>query len=229
MPVIAGRYVMLSITDNGCGISEDVVPHIFEPFFTTKEQGKGTGLGLSTAYGIVKQSNGYIWVYSEPGKGTTFKTYFPAVMETVPEPPNTVLEQAEPAQPASETILVVEDDELLRGLVVRLLDGPGYKVLEAESADAALQLEKRYPAKIDLLLTDVIMPKLSGGELAAALRAKRPDLRVLFMSGYSSELVEQHGAAQPGITVMQKPFSKNALLAQVRAALRQKPSAEGEL
>ena len=218
-PLIPGKYVMISVSDTGCGMSDDVIPHIFEPFFTTKGPGKGTGLGLSTAYGIVKQSNGYIWVYSELGKGTTFKVYFPRIAQT-PEPYNEIeSEQEIGSNPATGTILVVEDDELLRSLVVRLLDSPGYDVLEAESADAALRLVAQYQGKIDLLLTDVVMPSISGGELAERIRALLPEIKVLFMSGYSSELVAKHGAVKPGDRVLEKPFTRNSLLSQVRVAL----------
>jgi two-component system cell cycle sensor histidine kinase/response regulator CckA len=223
-PVLPGKYVMLSISDTGSGIPQEVVPHIFEPFFTTKGPGKGTGLGLSTAYGIVKQSNGYIWVYSEPDKGTTFKVYFPSAMETAVEVFESKEEQLTPTEPASETVLVVEDEESLRGLVTRLLRAHGYKVLEAGSAEAALQLVDRYEGQIDLLLTDVIMPITSGGELATLLRAKRPNLKVLFMSGYSPELVVQQGAVKPEMHVIEKPFTRNGLLAQVRAALQKDAS-----
>jgi hypothetical protein len=218
-PLIPGKYVMVSVSDTGCGMSDDVIPHIFEPFFTTKGPGKGTGLGLSTAYGIVKQSNGYIWVYSGLGKGTTFKVYFPRIAQT-PEPYNEIeSEQEIGSNPATGTILVVEDDELLRSLVVRLLDSPGYDVLEAESADAALRLVAQYQGKIDLLLTDVVMPSISGGELAERIRALLPEIKVLFMSGYSSELVAKHGAVKPGDRVLEKPFTRNSLLSQVRVAL----------
>ena len=219
-PVCPGKYVMLSVRDTGCGIGEEMIPHIFEPFFTTKGPGKGTGLGLSTAYGIVKQSNGYIWVYSELGKGTTFKIYFPRILESREQPLEAKVEKEVSLDSVAGTILVVEDDELLRSLVVRLLDSPGYKVLEAESAQAALELAARYKGKIDLLLTDVVMPTVSGGELAERLRAAQPDIKVLFMSGYSTDLVAQHGAVQPSAMVVEKPFTRHALLSQVRLALQ---------
>jgi PAS domain S-box-containing protein len=220
LPVIPGKYAMMSVSDSGCGMSEQTIPHIFEPFFTTKGPGSGTGLGLSTVYGIVKQSNGYIWVYSELGKGTTFKIYFPRIPDS-PEP--TVESEAEKEAELDSltgTILVVEDDEVLRSMVVRLLDLPGLKVLEAETAHAALHLVARYRGKIDLLLTDVVMPTISGGELAGRVRAIEPDVKVLFMSGYSSELVAQHGAVQRGTRVLEKPFTRRALLSQIRFALQ---------
>ena len=173
-PVLPGEYVMLAISDTGCGITDEALPHIFEPFFTTKGPGSGTGLGLSTVYGIVKQSNGYIWVYSELEKGTTFKIYFPRIREKPEHPVIPEVDQEVSLDTVGGTILVVEDDELLRSLVVRLLDLPDYRVLEAESAQAAMDLVARHNGKIDLLLTDVVMPSISGGELAARIRALHP-------------------------------------------------------
>ena len=223
-PVIPGRYVMLSVTDTGTGIPAEILPHIFEPFFTTKHPGKGNGLGLSTAYGIVKQSTGYIWVYSEPGQGTTFKIYFPKVLEA----PTFTVETSSPsvvslAAKPTETILVVEDDRTLRDLVASLLSAAGYAVLEAETPQAALQLVDRHPTEIDLLLTDVVLPAMNGGELANLLRAKRPTLKLLFMSGYSPELISSQGAVQPGVSIVEKPFTRSELLHRVRDALQSSP------
>jgi signal transduction histidine kinase/CheY-like chemotaxis protein len=214
--VVSGSYVMLSVSDTGTGMDGPTMARIFEPFFTTKGAGKGTGLGLSMVYGIVKQSNGYIWVTSEPGKGATFKLYFPRVSE-----------EAEPIIPrrfdpptvgGSETILVVEDDPALRELVVDLLKESGYKVLAALDTKQAIDLAKK-KKNIHLLLTDVIMPTMSGGELAKQICKLRPVMKVLFMSGYSGDLVAKHGILEAETNLVEKPFTKHALLGKVRAVL----------
>jgi len=212
-----GRYVMLAVTDNGCGMDEKTMSHIFEPFFTTKGLGQGTGLGLSTVYGIVKQSEGYIWVYSEPAKGTTFKLYFPR-HEEGPQPevrPRVELESAR----GSETILVVEDDEPLRKLVIALLEDKGYRVLEATNGEDAITVVKNSPDPINLLLTDVLMPAMSGVELSSRLRKLQPELRVLLMSGYAGDLNARHRANEPEMMLIEKPFTRHDLLAKIRSAL----------
>lgn len=216
--VDAGEYVMLAISDTGCGMDEETRQQIFEPFFTTKESGKGTGLGLSMVYGIVKQSGGNIWVYSEEGRGTTFKIYFPRVTAEAEEykRSNGVIE----APQGSETILLVEDAALVRTLARQVLETAGYRVLEAASAEAALKLcETINGTRIDLVLTDVVMPGMSGNDMSKILLAKRPDMPVLYMSGYTDEAIVQHGMLEAGINFLQKPFSPGALALKVREVL----------
>jgi two-component system cell cycle sensor histidine kinase/response regulator CckA len=214
----AGQHVVLVVSDTGCGMEEEIKSHIFEPFFTTKGIGQGTGLGLSTVYGIVKQSEGSIWVYSEPGKGTTFKIYFPRVAGKA-EP--LLASHGEAEFPGgSETILVVEDDELLRNLVVRMLQGAGYRVIEAKNAETALDTLKASKPGIDLLLTDAIMPGKSGAELLEQAKVIRPELRSLLMSGYTGDLVALRGGRLPEATFLEKPFTRHSLLGKVRSALR---------
>jgi PAS domain S-box-containing protein len=211
-----GRYVMLSVSDSGCGIDSETQRHIFEPFFTTKPPGKGTGLGLSTVYGIVKQNGGTVNVYSEVGKGTTFRIKFPLTQESLEEI------QSAPAPSrltGSETILLVEDEEALRALANTCLVSRGYKVMEAASPADARRIIADHPTRIHLLLTDVVMPGASGPELARLLREINPQLKVLFMSGYTGDLLAQHGVLEPGILLLEKPFSMDSLLATVREAL----------
>ena len=212
-----GSYVALSVSDTGCGMDADVQAHIFEPFFTTKEKGKGTGLGLSTVYGIVKQSGGYIWVYSEVGQGATFRIYLPRV-----EAPVEKLRQAEtPAGDlhGDETILVTEDDDSLRGVTCTFLESSGYKVLEAESPTQALRVAERHPEPIHLLLTDVVMPGMNGRELAEQLAAKQPQMKVIYMSGYTSDAIVERGVLEKGLSFLQKPYTKNGLMRKVRELL----------
>jgi signal transduction histidine kinase/ActR/RegA family two-component response regulator len=216
--VVTGDYVMLAISDTGCGMNEETRLHIFEPFFTTKEQGKGTGLGLSMVYGIVKQSGGNIWVYSEEGRGTTFKVYFPRVTAHTEE--HKRISGALDGPGGSETILLVEDAELVRNLARQVLEGAGYRVLEAGSAEAAIDLCERINGdKIDLLLTDVIMPGMSGNEMSRILLAKQPGMPVLYMSGYTDDAIVQHGVLEAGINFLQKPFTPGALALKVREVL----------
>ena len=213
-----GEYVMLAISDTGCGMDEETRQHIFEPFFTTKESSKGTGLGLSMVYGIVKQSGGNIWVYSEEGRGTTFKIYFPRVTAEAEEYKRTngMVE----APKGCETILLVEDAELVRTLARQVLETAGYRVLEAASAEAALNLcETINGTRIDLLLTDVVMPGMSGNDMSKILIAKQPNMPVLYMSGYTDEAIVQHGVLEAGINFLQKPFSPGALALKVREVL----------
>jgi CheY-like chemotaxis protein len=207
---------MLAVSDTGTGMDEQTKARIFEPFFTTKEPGKGTGLGLSTVYGIVKQSGGNIWLYSEPGRGTTFKIHFPAVDATVDEAPNAARAGG---LDGVETVLVAEDDEQLRRLAQRALAGRGYTVLEADGGAAALAVARRHPGPIHLLLTDVIIPGMDGRSLAQALQAERPDLRVLFMSGYADKAIVHHGVLDSGVAYLAKPFTTEAVARKVREVL----------
>jgi PAS domain S-box-containing protein len=213
----AGQQVVLVVSDTGCGMDETTKSQIFDPFFTTKEVGKGTGLGLSTVYGIVKQSDGYIAVYSEPGRGTTFKIYFPVVREKGNEL-QLVHEDGEPPR-GSETILVVEDDKNLREITVNLLRGGGYRVFEAKDAEQALRIISDPSQTIDLLLTDVIMPGKSGAELAKEANQRHPNLRSLFMSGYAGDLVRRQGVVLDEAFFLEKPFTKKSLLARVYSVL----------
>ena len=215
--VIPGAYVMLAVTDTGTGMDEDTQSRIFEPFFTTKPVGRGTGLGLSTVYGIVKQSGGNIWLYSEPGKGTTFKVYLPAIdaaPDDVGKPVSSIARRS-----GGETVLVVEDDDQLRRLTHRALAAHGYVVLEADRGATALDIARRHKGRIDLVLTDVVMPDTNGRKLADALRAGRPGLRVLFMSGYPDGAMGQHGLLDQGISYLAKPFTTEAVARKVREVL----------
>jgi CheY-like chemotaxis protein len=213
---VPGSYAMLAVTDTGQGMDASVRAHLFEPFFTTKEVGKGTGLGLATVYGIVKQSGGYISVYSEPGRGSSFKIYLPRI-ETPAEVPAST-QKGGPA-PGSETVLVVEDEPAVLTLSRRALEAQGYVVLAASDAAAALRVVERHGGTIHLLLTDVVMPGLSGRELADRLVAQRPGIRVLYMSGYPGDAVVQHGTLPPGSAFLQKPFSPDGLARKVRDVL----------
>ena len=215
--VTAGMYVLLCFSDTGHGMSTETRARVFEPFFTTKEQGKGTGLGLSTVYGIVKQSGGYIWVYSEPGLGTTFKVYLPMAAEQAEKRP------AEPSSTAihrgSETILLVEDEDGVRTLIKQLLQRQGYNVIETRHGGEAMLECERNHSPIHLLLTDVVLTHMNGRELAQKLLPIRPDMKVLFMSGYSEEAIAQHGVLNPGTEFLQKPFTTEALIRKVREML----------
>ncbi len=216
--VIPGDYVMLAVTDTGSGMSEDTKARIFEPFFTTKPAGRGTGLGLSTVYGIVKQSGGNIWLYSELGKGTTFKVYLPAI-EALPEDIGKAAAPSEASIQGFGTVLVVEDDDQLRRLTQRALAAHGYNVLVAERGRTALEIARRHQGNIDLLLTDVIMPDTNGRKLADALRAARPGLRVLYMSGYPDGAMTNHGILEEGVHYLAKPFTTEAVTRKVREVL----------
>ncbi len=213
----AGHYVVLAVSDTGCGMDEDVKSQLFEPFFTTKAVGQGTGLGLSTVYGIVKQSDGYIVVYSETGKGTTFKIYFPRV-DGKAEQIALSRKEAEPAQ-GSETVLVVEDDKTMREITVKLLQDGGYRTADAKDAEEALRMLAAHSPEIDLLLTDVIMTGMSGAELVKQAREDDPKLRSLFMSGYTTDLVERQGVFMQESCFLEKPFTRRSLLTKVYAAL----------
>ena len=212
-----GYFVMLAISDTGTGMDEETQSHIFEPFFTTKEIGKGTGLGLSTVYGIVKQSGGNIWVYSEPNQGTTFKIYLPRVDEDAEHLKRAIFKQE--VLKGTETVLLAEDDEVVRNLACVVLETNGYKVLEAANGEAALLICEKYQGTINLLLTDVVMPEMSGIELAKRLAVMRPEMRVLYMSGYTENAVVYSGILKEGMTYIQKPFSPDDLAKKVRDVL----------
>jgi CheY-like chemotaxis protein len=218
-----GSYVMLAVSDTGAGMDPETMSHIFEPFFTTKEQGKGTGLGLSTIYGIVKQSGGHTWVYSEIGRGTTFKVYLPRVEESVEifEPDPVRLKQHQ----AVETILLVEDEERVRELVRTLLQEEGYTVLVAQNGDEALRLCQQYDGPAHLLVTDMVMPGgMNGRQLAERLTSLYPKLKVLYMSGYTGEAIVRQGVLEHNLAFLQKPFSLVGLIRKVREVLASPPS-----
>lgn len=211
-----GQYVLLAVTDTGIGMTPEVKEHIFEPFFTTKAKGKGTGLGLSSVYGIVKQSGGSIWVYSEPGQGTTFKIYLPVI----DEPAEKIKREAETTIPSgNETILVVEDEEEVRKLAVNVLERLGYRILVAASGQEAMKIGESFQESVHLLLTDVIMPGMNGMELAHTLSHLHPEIKVLFMSGYPDEIISDFGILKPGVNYIQKPFTLESLAKKVREAL----------
>jgi CheY-like chemotaxis protein len=215
-PMAPGRYVMLSVTDAGCGIEEEDLAKIYDPFFTTKERGKGTGLGLSMVYGIVKEAGGYVWVTSAVGQGTTFSIYLPRADE--PAAPKAAAEK--PLLPGGvETILLVEDEASLRGIAREVLEEHGYQVLEASAASEAIAISRGHAGPIHLLVTDVVMPGMNGRVLAESLAPQRPALAVLFMSGYTDDVIAQRGVLEPGFRLLEKPFSVAALLEGVRRAL----------
>jgi CheY-like chemotaxis protein len=211
-----GPYIQISVTDTGYGMDEATRVRVFEPFFTTKKQGRGTGLGLSTAYGIVKQSNGFIWITSEVQKGTTFWIHLPRV-EGKRKPRST---QTRPApEPGSETVLLVEDEPLVRRAASRILARSGYTVLEAGDPSEAIRICKENPEPIHVLLTDLVMPQMNGLDLARLLREIRSDLRVVFMSGYSEQTAMDDNLLQDGGVFLQKPFSPEALMQKIRETL----------
>ncbi len=221
-PLEPGEYVMLAISDTGTGMDIDTQSRIFEPFFTTKGS-KGTGLGLSTVYGIVKQSGGFIFVDSQPQRGTRFRAYFPRVGATEETAAAQVGNQLPRPERGQETILLVEDEGNLRRLARQYLETQGYKILEAEDGAAALQIVAGHRGKIDLLLTDVIMPGMNGRELAVHITAQHPDIRVLYMSGYTENAIGHNGTLDAGINLLQKPFSLPALKERVREVLDSEP------
>ncbi|MFH1725780.1 MAG: response regulator [Elusimicrobiota bacterium] len=213
----AGRYAMMAVSDTGSGIKADVLPNIFEPFFTTKEKGKGTGLGLSTVYGIVKQLGGYISVYSVEGQGTTFMIYLPATGEMPRKEGGGQAPLAEVR--GSETVLLVEDDGIVRKSALRVLGNCGYKILAAANGEEALRMTSRHPERIHLLLTDLVMPGMDGRDLAKRVVSARPGIKVLYMSGYSEEVVAERGMMKPGVSFLQKPFSPYDLARTLRELL----------
>jgi PAS domain S-box-containing protein len=220
-PAHPGRFAMLAVSDTGCGMNEETRSRIFEPFFTTKSVGEGTGLGLATVYGIVKQSNGFIWVYSEPNEGTTFKIYFPLV----DRPADEYVERPEPATipTGTETILLAEDSPAVRVAVRQILERFGYTVIEAPNGKVALSAAERQ-SHIDLLLTDVVMPEMSGRQLAEEFSGLRPAAKILFMSGYTDDAIIRHGVLRPGTAYIQKPFSAELLARKVRETLDRVPA-----
>jgi CheY-like chemotaxis protein len=212
-----GKYVMLAVSDTGCGMEPEIQERIFEPFFTTKPIGQGTGLGLSTVYGIVKQSGGYVWVYSEPGEGSVFKIYLPAA---APSGPDEIRAQSlEVPVKGTERILVIEDEDIVRNLACRGLKDHGYSVVEASNGIQALRYIRAHPGSIDLVITDVVMPQMGGRELAEQLLRYEPDLPVLFMSGYTGDDVVHRGLLDPEAPFQQKPFTPVGLAAKVRSML----------
>jgi two-component system cell cycle sensor histidine kinase/response regulator CckA len=214
-----GRYVMLAVTDSGCGMTPEVQARIFEPFFTTKPIGQGTGLGLSTVYGIVKQSGGYVWVYSEPEQGSVFKIYLPAAQASSPD--DSRMEPLQLPANGSEKILVIEDEEIVRNLACRGLKDHGYTVVEARNGIQALRYIREHPGTIDLVITDVVMPEMGGRELAQQLIRYEPDVPVLFMSGYTGDDVVHRGLLDPEAPFQQKPFTPVGLATKVRSMLDQ--------
>jgi CheY-like chemotaxis protein len=217
-PMGAGKYVVLAVSDTGDGMDSATVSRIFEPFFTTKEVGKGTGLGLATVYGIVQQAGGHIWVYSEPGRGTTFKIYLPSVEHKLQEEAEP---EAEVISPRREgvTVLLVEDDDLMRQLTRQLLEEHGYEILEAKDGQDALQIAASHPGRIHLLLTDVVMRGLSGPELVSRLNHSRSDIWPVYMSGYTGALIARDEISSQGIPFLEKPFTRVALLETLDRAL----------
>jgi CheY-like chemotaxis protein len=215
--ILPGRHVRLRVSDTGTGMDKITLERAFEPFFTTKPKGEGTGLGLATIYGIVTQAGGQVQLYSEPGLGTTISVMLPATDET----PTVVPLPSTPAIPTGghETILVVEDEAALREVTGRMLCRNGYTVLSAEDGANALELSTRYNGGIDLLLTDVIMPRMLGPDVAARMVALRPEIRVLYISGYAQPVLGAHGTLEPGVALLEKPFTERTLLAKVREVL----------
>jgi CheY-like chemotaxis protein len=213
-----GQYVQLTVSDTGCGMTSEVREQIFAPFFTTKEKGKGTGLGLATAYGIVKQHGGHIWVYSEADQGTTFKIYLPAAEAAIAPQPVEAGEEEEHA-PASAAVMVVEDNDMVRQLTVDVLTRRGYAVLEASGGTECLELIKGHVGPLDLLLTDVVMPEMNGKALYKKAVQLRPGLKVLYMSGYTENVIASRGVLDQGVNFIQKPFAPKNLAAKVREVL----------
>jgi CheY-like chemotaxis protein len=215
---------MLAVTDTGTGMDSVTKARIFEPFFTTKEEGKGTGLGLATVYGIVRQSGGHITVYSEPGQGTTFRVYFPANSATKKPEREPV---AVPHRTGGETVLVIEDEADLRSMIVRALTRRDYNVLEARTGEEALELVEKQKAKVQLLITDIVMPGMRGTEAAQRLASVVPDLKILYMSGYTDNAMFHQKLLEAGTIFLQKPFSVSALEERVQKALENKSKAAG--
>ncbi|HEY1534156.1 MAG TPA: ATP-binding protein, partial [Polyangiaceae bacterium] len=211
-----GRYVSFAIADSGSGMDEATLARAFEPFFTTKRIGKGTGLGLSTVYGIIKQSDGEVQVKSQPGIGTTFSVYLPRKDAPLAEPP---LKARSVAKSGNETVLIVEDEDGIRALTARILRNAGYTVLAAENGGEALALVEKHTGKVDLLLTDVVMPQMSGRQIAERLASIQPGLKVLYMSGYTDEIIDHHGVLDAGMRLIGKPFVAADMTRKVRAVL----------
>jgi CheY-like chemotaxis protein len=216
---VSGEYVRLAVSDSGCGMDKETLSHLYEPFFTTKETGKGTGLGLATVYGIVKQNNGFIHVYSEPGEGTTFTIYLTRHIGKTEQDRTSGAPQS--IGRGHETILLVEDEPALLELTMKLLKRQGYTVLAASTPGEAILLAREHSGEINLLMTDVIMPEMNGRDLAKNLLALYPHMKRLFMSGYTADVIAHHGVLDEGAHFMQKPFSRKELATKVREALEQ--------
>jgi signal transduction histidine kinase/ActR/RegA family two-component response regulator len=221
--VIPGSYVLLSVSDTGCGMDADTQTRIFEPFYTTKEQGKGTGLGLSTVYGIVKQSGGHVSLYSEPGAGTCFRVHLPQAQ--CEDKADETAGRETSIHKGTETILLVEDEDLVRKMAHEVLSMSGYKVLEAPHGDEAIELCRRHDGEIHLVLTDVVMPRMNGKEVVERISPLRPDMKVLYMSGYDDKAIVHHGVLEEGVAFLPKPFSPSELAAKVREVLEGVPVA----
>jgi CheY-like chemotaxis protein len=209
---------MIAVSDTGIGMDAETQARIFQPFFTAKQRGKGMGVGLATVYGVVRQSEGHIWVYSEPGKGTTFKVYLPRIDQAaeVIAPTNVPVDEL---SLGCETVLLVEDEEAVRSLARGLLESRGYRVLETKGGNEALEIGERHKEHIHLLLTDVVMPQMNGMELAEHLAPLHPETKVLYMSGYADHAVVQHGLLDPSMAFLQKPFTADVLAHKLREVL----------
>jgi nitrogen-specific signal transduction histidine kinase/ActR/RegA family two-component response regulator len=224
-PVPPGRYVMLAVSDNGTGMSAETRAHIFDPFFTTKDKGKGTGLGLATVHGIVHQAGGYIRVDSELGAGSSFRVFFPRVDEEMPAPLEAPAGEGKILR-GSETVLLLEDEPSFRKMIAEFLERTGYTVLAAESASEATRIAQLHPSAIHLMLTDVVMPEINGPQLARFLAVLRPDMRVLFMSGYTDGALEQKEILSKGVAFVQKPFAWSTLALKIRETLEVRAAPE---
>jgi CheY-like chemotaxis protein len=216
MDLQPGNYVLLAVSDTGIGMDKNTQAHLFEPFFTTKDKGKGTGLGLATVYGIVRQSGGHIWVYSEVGRGTTFKVFIPQAKDAVSE---VQAETSSPPHFGSGTVLLVEDEDPLRELTRQLLESMGYTVIEAASGAEAIRIAGKHADPIRLLVTDVVMPGMSGGELSELLMATHAELKVLYISGHTDDVIVHYSILKPGVAFLQKPFTKEGLAKQIQQAM----------
>jgi two-component system, cell cycle sensor histidine kinase and response regulator CckA len=217
--VAPGKYVMLAVTDNGCGMDSKTQAHIFEPFFTTKEKGKGTGLGLATVYGVVKQSGGYVWVYSEPGHGTTFKIYLPRIEDEAVTSSRDRNTKPDSLPRGSEVVLLVEDEAGVRELAREYLEMSGYTVIVAADGHTAIELASMRKGPIHLLVTDMVMPGIGGRELAERVLAIRPEIKILYMSGYTDQAVVHQGILGTDAPLLQKPFTLATLTTKLREIL----------
>jgi CheY-like chemotaxis protein len=216
--LVAGEFILLAVSDDGCGMDSETLLHLFEPFFTTKQVGKGTGLGLATVYGVIKQNNGFIHVDSEPGHGTTFKIYLPRHSPKAARRPE---KQSTPAPtPGGGTILLVEDEPSILEMTTLMLKGMGYTVIAARTPGEAIRLAREHPGWIDLLMTDVVMPEMNGRDLARNIMSIHPDIKRLYMSGYTANVIAHHGVLDKGVHFIQKPFSMKELATKTMDALK---------